>query len=75
MRDIEISIGQIVFDGVDVPDEAAFQESLVASLTWLASAHAGPVVGGQAAELRGAALSGVDGLGPSVAQSVWEAIV
>lgn len=74
MRDIEISIGHIVFDGVDVPDEGAFRESLVESLSSFVSAHEGPVAGGQAVELRGAALSGVDNLGPRVAQSVWEAI-
>ena len=75
MRDIEISIGHIVFDGVEVPDETAFRESLVATLTSLASAHAGPIGGGEAAELRGSPLSGVDDLGSSVARSVWGAVV
>jgi len=74
MRDIEISIGHIVLDGVDVPDEGAFRESLVASLTSLASGHEGPIAGGTAAELHGAALSGVDDLGTSVARSVWGAM-
>jgi hypothetical protein len=74
MRDIEISIGEIVLDGVEVPDEAAFRESLVASLTTLASAHKGSIGEGCAAELQGAALSGVDNLGSRVAQSVWGAL-
>jgi len=74
MRDIEISIGDIVVDGVDVPDEGAFRESLVASLTSLAARHDGPIAAGAAAELRGASLSSVDNLGAGVAQSVWEAM-
>lgn len=74
MRDVEISIGHIVLDGVEVPDEAAFRESLVASLTSLAAGHDGPLCGGTAAELHGSALSGVDDLGTSVARSVWGAI-
>jgi len=63
-----------VLDGVDVPDEEAFRESLVASLASLAAGHDGPIEGGQAVELRGAELSGVDNLGASVARSIWGAV-
>ena len=75
MREVEISIGHIVVEGLEVPDEAAFRESLARSLTALAERHEGPIAGGTAAELRGSAVSGVDDLGAGVAQSVWEAIV
>ena len=74
MRDFEISIGQIVFDGVEVPDEAAFRESLAASLGALAAGHDGPLESGTAIELNGAALSNVGDLGLNVAQSIWGAI-
>ena len=74
MREIEISIGDIVFDGVEVPDAGAFRAALVASLTSLVSAHEGPLEGGAASELHGAALSGVDNLGADVARSLWGAI-
>ena len=75
MREVEISIDHLVVEGVEVPDEAAFRESLVSSLTALASAHEGPITGGAAAELRGEALSGVDSLGAEVAQSVWGSMI
>jgi len=75
MRDISISIDEIVLDGVAVPDEAAFRDSLVASLTSLASSSSGDFSGGTAAELRGAPLSGVDDLGARVARSVWGSMV
>lgn len=75
MREVEIAIDHLVVEGVDIPDEAAFRESLVQSLTALASAHDGPIEGGAAVELRGSAVSGVDDLGADVARSVWRAIV
>jgi hypothetical protein len=75
MREVSISIDEIVLDGVAVADEGAFRAGFVAELTALATGHHGGIPGGTAPELHGALLSNVDNMGASVARSVWASMI
>lgn len=74
---VHIDIGEIILNGVEVPDVAAFRAALMLELTGLAADHHGEIAGGTEHELHGSPvyLSTSERLAGQVARSTWHSIV
>lgn len=70
---IHLSIGEVVLDGLTVPDPERFRTEFAAELTRLATVHGGQAAAGRAPVLYGAAVEGADPV--ALARSVWGSVV